>query len=258
MARTIAITRDVSASVAACELTHVDRAPIDVAVARAEHAAYERALAEAGCEIVRLAADDAHPDAVFVEDTAVVLDELAIVARPGAESRRGETAAVAEALAAYRPLATIDAPGTLDGGDVLRLGRRIWVGVGARTNEAGLASLRAHAAPLGYDVRGVATRGCLHLKTAVTAVADDLLLVNPAWVDAAAFDGLRALDVDPAEPFAANALLVHGRVLHGAHFPRTRLRLEAAGVSVVPVPAAELAKAEGGVTCGSLLVTSIR
>lgn len=254
----IALTRGVPASIGTCELTHVDRAPIDVAVARAEHAAYERALEAAGCEVVRLAADDAHPDAVFVEDTAVVLDELAIVARPGAESRRGETAAVAEALAAWRPLAAIAAPATLDGGDVLRVGRRLWVGVGGRTNAAALDQLRALAAPLGYDVRGVATRGCLHLKTAVTAVADDLLLANPDWVDADAFDGLRSLAVHPAEPFAANALRVRDRVLHAAHFDRTRLRLTAAGVTVVPVPAAELAKAEGGVTCGSLLVAPTR
>ena len=251
---TIAFTREVSRSVARCELTHVARAPIDVEAARAEHAAYERALADVGCEVRRLPCDEEHPDAVFVEDTAVVLDELAVIARPGAESRRGETAAVAEALGTLRPLARVVAPGTLDGGDVLRVGRRLYVGVGARTNGEGVAQLRAFAAPFGYDVRAVTTRGCLHLKSAVTAVADDLLLVNPDWVDPAAFDGLRTLAVDPTEPFAANALLVNGRVLHGAHFPATRRHLEAAGVRVVPVPAAELAKAEGGVTCGCLLV----
>ena len=141
------------------------------------------------------------------------------------------------------------------GGDVLRVGRRIWVGVGARTSVEGAERLRALAAPLGYDVRAVTTRGCLHLKSAVTAVADDLLLVNPDWVDPDVF-GLRTLAIDPAEPFAANALLVNGRVLHGAHFARTRRRLEAAGVHVIPVPAEELAKAEGGVTCCSVLVRS--
>jgi dimethylargininase len=258
MPATIAITREVSASIADCELTHLDRAPIDVAVARAEHAAYERALVEAGCALARIPADDALPDAVFVEDAAVVLDELAVITRPGAESRRAETAAVAAALRVHRPLAEIVAPGTLDGGDVLRVGRRVWVGVGARTNADGLAQLRSLAAPLGYDVRGESFRGALHLKTAVTAVADDLLLVHPEWVDASAFGGLATIAIDPAEPFAANALLVNGRVLHGAQFERTRLRLVRAGVSVVPVPAAELAKAEGGVTCGCLLVPPTR
>jgi dimethylargininase len=251
----IALTREVSCAIVACELTHLARVPIDVDVARAEHAAYERALADAGCEVRRVAAADDLPDAVFVEDTAVVLDELAVLARPGAASRHAELPAVAEALGALRPLAAIAPPGTLDGGDVLRVGRRLYVGVGGRTNAAGAAQLRALVVPHGYTVREVAPRGCLHLKTAVTAVADDLLLVNPAWVDPSVFDGMRTLAVAPAEPFAANALRVGGTVLHGAHFPATRRRLVAAGIAVVPVPAAELAKAEGGVTCGCLLVS---
>ena len=254
----LAITRAVSAAIAECELTHLERVPIDVEVARAEHAAYERALAAAGCEVQRLPSPDDHPDAVFVEDTAVVLDELAVITRPGAASRRGETAAVAEALRPHRVLASIAAPATLDGGDVLRLGRTLYVGVGGRTDMAGVQQLRALVAPHGYAVRPVAFRGALHLKTAVTAVADDLVLLNPAWVDAATFDGARTLAVDPGEPMAGNALRVGGRVVHGAHFPRTRARLEAAGLAVVPVPAAELAKAEGGVTCGCLLVANVR
>jgi len=195
---------------------------------------------------------------VFVEDTAVVLDELAVIARPGAASRRAETRSVAEALGTLRPLAHIVEPGTLDGGDVLRVGRRLYVGVGGRTNREGVEQLRAIVRPHGYEVHAVEARGCLHLKTAVTCVADDLLLVNPAWVDPSSFDGVRTLAVDPAEPYAANALLVHGRVIHAAHFPATRRRLQDAGVRVVPVPAAELAKAEGGVTCGCLLVAAGR
>jgi dimethylargininase len=250
----IAITREVSPAIGECELTHLDRVPIDVDAARAEHAAYERALADLGCDVRRLPSGADQPDAVFIEDTAVVLDELAVITRPGAASRRGETAAVADALGAYRPLARVEPPATLDGGDVLRVGRTLYVGVGARTNAAGVEQLRAIVAPLGYAVSAVAFRGCLHLKTAVTVVAPGLLLVNPAWVDAASLGGLPSVAVDPSEPFAANALLVGGRVLYGAQFPLTRGRLTAAGVDVVPVPAAELAKAEGGVTCCCLLV----
>jgi len=251
----VAITRPVPASVAQGELTHVERTPIDVAVARAEHAAYERALAAHGYELRRLAPADDQPDSVFVEDAAVVVDEVAVITRPGAESRRAETAAVAEALGALRPLAAIEAPGTLDGGDVLRLGRTLYVGVGARTNESGVAQLRATLAPFGYEVRAVAFRGALHLKTAATAVGPRTVLVNPAWVDVAVFEGAWRVEVDPAEPFAANALLLHdGAVIHADAFPRTRERLELSGVRVVPVPAGELAKAEGGVTCCSLLL----
>ena len=250
----IAFTRDVSPAIVHCELTHLERVPIDVERARAEHAAYERALAAEGWDVRRIPSPADQPDSVFIEDTAVVLEELAVITRPGAESRRAETLAVAEVLRTHRPIVEIQAPGTLDGGDVLRVGRRIYVGVGARTNKAGVDQLRALTAPHGYDVRPVAFTGALHLKTAVTLVGDDDLLVNPDWVDSSLFGGARILAVDPREPFAANALLVGERVLHGAQFPGTRQVLERGGVRVVSVPVAELAKAEGGVTCCTLLV----
>ena len=253
----IALTRDVSPAIVACELTHLERVPIDVERARAEHAAYERALAAEGCMVRRVRSAPNQADAVFVEDTAVVLDELAVITRPGAASRRRETIAVAEALRELRPISRIRAPGTLDGGDVLLVGRRIYVGVGARTNEAGVEQLRALTEPHGYVLRSVRFTGCLHLKSAVTLVGDGLLLVNPEWVEPTVFDGERTLAIDSTEPFAANALLVGERVvLHGEQFQRTRQILESAGVRVVPVPAAELAKAEGGVTCCSLLVAA--
>lgn len=251
----IALTRDVTDAIARCELTHLARIPIDVAHARAEHEAYERALRAEGCVVQRVPAPPDLPDAVFIEDTAVVLDELAVITRPGAPSRRAETAGVADALRALRPVAELRAPATLDGGDVLRTGRTIYVGVGGRTNAAGVDQLRALVAPHGYEVRAVTFSGCLHLKTAATFIGDGQLLVNPDWVDATRFHGLRALAIDSREPFAANALLVGDRVLHGAEFERTRRILEEAGVQVVPVPAGELAKAEGGVTCCSLLVS---
>ena len=251
----IALTRDVSPAIAKCELTHLERVPIDVERARAEHAAYERALADEGCVVRRVRSAPKQADAVFIEDTAVVLDELAVITRPGAASRRGETIAVAEALRELRPISEIRAPGTLDGGDVLVVGRRIYVGVGARTNQAGVDQLRTLTEPHGYVVRSVRFTGCLHLKSAVTLVGDSLLLVNPEWVEPTVFEGERTLAVDAREPFSANALLVGERVLHGEHFQRTRRILENAGVRVVPVPAAELAKAEGGVTCCSILVS---
>ena len=251
----IALTRAVSPAIAACELTHLERVPIDVERARAEHGVYERALATAGCIVQRVSSPDDLPDVVFIEDTAVVLNELAVIARPGAASRRGETVAVAETLKAWRPIARIEAPGTLDGGDVLRVGKTIYVGVGGRTNEAGVEQLRALTASHGYRVRGVRFEGCLHLKTAATLAGEGLVLVNPHWVDPTVFHGVRVLAVDSREPFAANVLLVEGQVLHGEQFPETRRILETAGARVVSVPAMELAKAEGGVTCCCILVS---
>jgi dimethylargininase len=225
-----------------------------VAVASQEHAAYESLLVRLGAELRRLPPAPELPDAVFVEDTAVVLEDVAVITRPGAASRRPETASTASVLAAYRPLASIEAPGTLDGGDVLVAGRRLFVGRSSRSDHAGIAQLEQLLRPRGYDVVPVPFEGCLHLKSCVTRVADGLLLLNPRWVDPGHFAGWRTIEVDPSEPQAANALAFGGAVIHPAHFPRTRARLEAEGLRVAPVAMSELAKAEAGVTCCSLIV----
>jgi len=249
-----AITREVSPAFASCELTHQSRVPIDVDRARAQHDAYENALEDAGCRIERLAAGAGMPDSVFIEDAAVVFDELAVVTRPGAESRRTETAAVGEALAPHRPVATITAPGTLDGGDVLAAGRRVFVGVSTRTNRRAIAQLRAMLAPHRYTVCEVEVRGVLHLKSAVTALADDVLLINPELIPASAFTGFECLAVDAAEPMAANVLRLRDRLIVPKSFPRTAERLAKRGHAVVPVDVSELQKAEGAVTCCSLII----
>jgi dimethylargininase len=250
----IAYTRAVSPTLADCELTHLRREPLNVARAAQEHAAYESLLTRLGATVRRLPAEPGLPDAVFVEDTAVVLDGIAVITRPGAASRRPETASTAAVLAAHRPLVQIEGPGTLDGGDVLVCGRRVFVGLSTRTNRAATEQLAALLRPLDHEVVPVAFGGCLHLKSCVTRVADDLVLLNPAWVDARAFAGCRAVPVDPAEPNAANALALGGAVIHSAHYPRTQARLAAEGLRVAPVTMRELAKAEAGVTCCSLLV----
>lgn len=250
----IAITRKLSPAIARCELTHLAREPIEFDLAARQHETYEQALASLGCRVLSLPADPGLPDSVFVEDAAVVADELAVIARPGAPSRRPETAAVARALAAYRPLASIEPPGTLDGGDVLRLGRRVFVGLSGRTNKAGFEQLRRLLAPHGYEVEPVRTSGCLHLKSAVTQVTPEGVLLNPAWLEPGVFAGLERIEVDPVEPAAGNALLVGGTVIYPTAFPRTAARLERAGVRLERVDASELAKAEGGVTCCSLIL----
>jgi dimethylargininase len=250
----IAITREVSPAIARCELTHLERRPIDLELAREQHRAYERCLAGVGgCEIRRLALEPDLPDSVFVEDVAIVLDELAVLARSGAESRRPEAESVAAALERHRPLEWIATPGTLDGGDVLCLGKKLFVGRSSRSNDEGIEQLRRTVAPHGYTVSGVEMSDCLHLKSAVTRVGENLVLLNRAWVDAEAFGGAEGVDVDPLEPAAANALWVGGTVILPEAYPRTRERLEERGIATATVEVSEIAKAEGGVTCCSLI-----
>ena len=249
----IAVTRPVSPTLADCELTHLARERVDVARAAAEHAAYEEALRALGATLVRAPAAPDLPDAVFVEDAALVLDEIAVITRPGVPSRRPETEAIAELLGRYRSLARIEAPGTLEGGDVLRVGRTLFVGLSSRTNREAMTQLAALLGPWSYQLIPVEVSGCLHLKSAVTEVADGLLVINPRWVRPEAFAPLEVVPVAAEEPGAANALRLAGAVVYPEHHPRTARRLEQAGVRVVPVPCAELAKAEGGVSCCSLV-----
>lgn len=249
----IAITREVSPSIAKCELTHLAREPIDLERARAQHREYEKLLAELDCKLTQLPAEPELPDSVFVEDAAVVLDELAVITRPGAESRRSETVSVADALQPYRKLFYIKPPGTLDGGDVLRIGKTLYVGLSKRSNREGIEQLHDILLPFGYVINGVKLRDCLHLKSAVTQVAENTLLINQAWTDTAVFQGFQLIEVAPSEPFAANALRVGDTVVYPAAFPETRQRLEKQGIRIRTVDASELAKAEGGVTCCSLI-----
>ena len=247
----IAVTRDVSPSIARAELTHLERVPIDYERAREEHEEYRALLASLGCMVISLPGDAAFPDCVFIEDTAIVLDEMAVITRPGAPSRRGEVDVVAVALEPLRPLVRIEAPATIDGGDVLVLDERIYVGRSERSNEEALEQLRRLT---GREVIGVDLHGALHLKTAITRVSRDTLLVNREWVDVEPFAGWTLLDVDPAEPFGANAVLFDDVIVYPVAFSRTGAKLESRGFHVRTVPAGELAKAEGGVTCCSLLV----
>ena len=247
------MVRPVSAALARCELSFVAREAIDLARAHAQHDAYVDALRARGCSIVALAPLDDYPDSVFVEDTALVFDELAVTTRPGATSRRGEVDSVAAALARFRPLSRIEGEGTLDGGDVLRIGKEVYVGASARSNAEGIAQLRALLAPHGYRVHALPTRDCLHLKSAVTRVSEDAVLVQPRWLDPAPFAHLRCIEVDASEEHAANALLVGGGIVYPDCFPRTREKLERAGVEITAVDVSELQKAEGAVTCCSLV-----
>jgi dimethylargininase len=252
-----AITRAVSPSIARCELSHLARVPIDLELARIQHGNYLRALERAGCDVLVLPAEVELPDSVFVEDVAIVLDELAVLTRPGAMSRRAEVATVADPLRRYRPLQAIEAPATLDGGDVLRIGRTLYVGQSVRSNPDGLGQLRNRLAPFGYVVEGVPTRDCLHLKSAVTALSDDSVVLQPAWVDREYFAAFHIIEVDPVEAHAANVLRIGDELIMPTSFPRTRQRLLDAGFQVTTVDVSELQKAEGAVTCCSLVFRSV-
>jgi dimethylargininase len=249
----IALTRPVSPSIERCELTHLSREPIDFGLAEEQHRSYEEILERLGCEVRRLDAEPELPDAVFVEDTALVLEGCAIITRPGAVSRRPETSSVAAELGRYRELHYIEGPGTLDGGDLLVVDRTIFAGVSSRSDRGGIEQLRFVAGRYGYRVRPVEVSGCLHLKSAATQVAPGALLINRRWVDPARFGALDLIDVDPAEPTGANALLIGRTVVYPETFPLTRDRLVQRGIPLKTVDLSELAKAEGAVTCCSIV-----
>jgi dimethylargininase len=248
-----AITRAVSPAIVHCELSFIDRRPIDLAIARAQHHAYENLLGTLGARVISLPAEPDLPDSMFVEDPAIVLDELAVIFPLGTETRRREAASLALALAKYRKLEYISLPGTLEGGDVLRIGRKIFVGLTQRSNAEGIRQLAAILAPHNYEVIAVPVTGCLHLKSAVTHLGRNTSLANRAWFDTTPLGSFEWIEVDPAEPHAANALALSGTIIFPASFPRTRARIEARGFHVTSLDISELQKAESGLTCSSLL-----
>ena len=249
----IAITRGVPQSFQACQITHIERSPIDVTLAQEQHAAYIVILADLGCQIVDLPADDALPDCVFIEDTAVVFDEVAVATVPGTPSRRDEVDPVAGALANHRNVVFLSGDATLDGGDVLVMGKDVYVGVGQRSQASAVFELHGQLENWDYTVHPVQFSACLHLKTAATRLRDDLVLINPAWVDPTAFGGRRVLEVDPEEPFAGNVLAIGHDVIMPKSFPKTADRIRREGLTTKLIDISELQKAEGGVTCCSLV-----
>jgi len=249
-----AFTRAVSPAIADCELSFIDREPINLALAQQQHMAYVDALIEAGVDVIALPALPDLPDSVFVEDTVLLFDELAVLTRPGASSRRAEVQAIASAVHHARTtVAEIKAPGTLDGGDVLRIGKRVFVGLSQRSNQSAIDQLAASVQPFGYSVTAVPMQQCLHLKSSVTALSDDTVLINTDWVDAAYFSAYRQIRVATSEPHAANVVRLPGQILMPTGFPQTQAELLAQGFAVITVNVSELQKAEGAVTCCSVL-----
>ena len=249
----IAVTHLPPDSLETGERSFVGRDPIDMSKARAQHSAYCELLRSAHCDLLTLNCSPHHPDAAFVEDTAIVLDELAIITRPGAESRRGETAGIEAELRKHRAIERIALPGTLDGGDVVVTGRVVLVGKSARTNEAGAEQLRQKLRSYGYVVRRVGMRDCLHLKSACCALPDGRLVVNPDWVELGDLHGFDLVETDASEPFAADVLTIGRTVVGAAANPKTAALIAALGFDSKTIDLSEFAKAEGGVTCLSLV-----
>ncbi|MBA7628577.1 N(G),N(G)-dimethylarginine dimethylaminohydrolase [subsurface metagenome] len=249
----LALTHIVSPNLGKCELTHRQRQPIDLALATQQHAAYCDTLRSHGLEVIELDVNRDYPDSVFVEDTAVVVDELAVMANPGTPSRQGEVTNMEPVLVRYRPIARIQPPAILDGGDVLQVGKQIFVGLSSRTDQAGVDALADILKPFIYDVTPVAVTGCLHLKSAITAVDNETLLANPDWFNPSPFTSFRIIPVAKEEPWAANALRLDDMVYLAAGFPKTAEILACQGYTVRTVDISELQKAEAGLTCSSLI-----
>jgi dimethylargininase len=248
-----AITRAVSPTIVNCELSFISRQPIDLEIARTQHHAYEQVLETLGARVLSLPAEPDLPDSMFVEDPAIVLEELAVIFPLGTASRRPEAPSLAQAISRFRKLQHVTLPGTLEGGDILRIGSNLFVGVTKRSNAEGIRQLSAILAPHHYEVIAVPVTGCLHLKSAVTSLSRNTLLANRAWFDPSPFSGYDWIEIDPAEPHAANALSLANTVIFPASFPRTRARIEAAGFHVTSLDISELQKAESGLTCSSLI-----
>ncbi|CAN5493219.1 arginine deiminase family protein [soil metagenome] len=250
----IAITRAISPLLINCELTHLERSPIDIIKAKKQHDEYENALRKMGYTIRRLTETPHLADGVFVEDTAVVFPEVGIITRPGAASRRPETKSMAVVLKEYRELRFIKKPATIDGGDVLVIGKKVWIGISTRTNEEAIRQFKTLLKPFDYDVIGVPITECLHLKTAITVIKDDLLLINPKWVNPDIFPDLHCEFVHPDEPFGANVMRRENWALCSSAFAHTLHWLSGKGYDVISLDQSELAKAEAGLTCCSVIM----
>jgi len=248
-----AITRKVSSALRNCELSFIERKPIDMEKARAQHHAYEELLGKLGAHVISLPEEPELPDSMFVEDPAVLLDEVAVICPLGTESRRKEAATIAAALEKFRKLAYVKLPGRLEGGDVLRAGRKVFVGFSARSNPEGIRQFSVLVENFRYDVTAVPVTGCLHLKSAVTYLGRNTLLANRGWFDWKRMEGFEWVDLDASEPHAGNALTIGDSVIFPASFSKTRAIMEGRGFHVLPLDISELQKAESGLTCSSLL-----
>ena len=251
-----ALTHKVSPRIAECEVTFVDRLPIDLQLAVSQHDDYCAVLEKLGAHVKKLSENESYPDSCFVEDTAIIFDEVAIICSMGVSSRRGETKLIERELSQYREIARISLPATIEGGDVLRIGQKVFVGQSSRTNLQGVKELARILEPSGYRVFPVRVKGSLHLKSACTAIDEETLFVNPDWVELDAFRGLNLAHTPAEEPWSANVLRVGETVCVQAGFPRAVELIERVAERIEIVDISELRKAEAGLTCSSIVFES--
>jgi dimethylargininase len=248
-----ALTRAVSSRINECELTFIQRQTIDIERAVRQHRNYQQLLKTLGLNIIELPVDDRCPDCCFIEDTALVLDELAIATRPGSDARRAEVAGVLPTIAKYRKISQVEPPATLEAGDVLRIGRDLFIGITSRTNREGIEFVRKQVAPHGYKVHGVEVPGALHLKSVCTAVNEHTILADSSRIDIKPFADYELIEVPPDEWMAANVLLVQQTVCMHEGFHKTLALLRERQIRVRTVDISEFLKAEAGLTCMSII-----
>jgi dimethylargininase len=248
-----AITRGVSRRIAACQLTYRSREDINYERATSQLECYCALLRKWNVDLLPLTATDSYPDCCFVQDTAVVLDEVCVIASMGAQTRLGEVSEVERLVAPFRKIRRIFAPATLDGGDVVQFGKRLFVGLSTRTNARGIAALASIVEAFGYAVVPVAVNGGLHLTTGCGIVNDETVLLNPRWLDASAFKGLRQLHVSEEEPWAANTIRVEDAVCLEEQAPRTVELVQPHVGTIDTLDISEFRKAEGSLSCLSLI-----
>jgi dimethylargininase len=254
-----AITRKPSLCLQDCVLTYLQRQSIDLEEAFREHRSYERCLAEMGVQVVSVPAESDLPDAVFVEDTAAIVDEVAVIARMKVIRRRPEISRLIPIFSHYRPLKYLSLPAVLEGGDIIRVGRTLYVGISMRTNLDGAVQLEEILRSYDYQVRPVKVRGCLHLTTGCSYIGRDTILANETWVDTSQFEGFEVINTcSVSEPWAANTMLIDETVILSESFPRTRDCLESRGFKVKTVKISELEKAEGGLSCLSKIIQTTK
>lgn len=245
----VALTRSVSPHINDCQLTYMSRQLIDYNKAVDQHRAYCQILLAMGLDVVSLPETPELPDAVFVEDSALVLDEIAVLGATGVPGRRSEVHSVHEFLAKHREVVTIDAGARFEGGDAIQRGRRLYVGQSTRTCMRAIECLAEILSSYSYEVQPVRVSGCLHLSTGASYLEEDVVLVNPEWVDVAAFADCEILSVPKEEPWAANVLEVNGGILMAEGFPGTQRLLQDRGFNVLTTDISEFMKAEAGITC---------
>lgn len=251
-----AITHKVSSRINECELTFLDRAPINPGLAARQHDAYCAVLEKLGVTVERLSENESYPDSCFVEDTAIVAGELAVICNPGVASRRGETALIERELSKYKKTVRISLPATIEGGDVLQMGEKIFAGQSRRTNSQGIDELARILKPYGYSVIPVQTKGSLHLKSACAAIDDETIFVNPEWIDITPLKGFNLVRTPPEEPWSANVLRVGETVCLQAGAPAAAELIRRLARKVEIVDTSELRKAEAGLTCSSIIFES--